>query len=338
MSWNQRSALLLLAASLALVSCAGSPRPLPAAAPSQTPAQALKPQHARPTETVERIFTAIREGDIEAMRACLASCDTLDMPVAVDARDHAATPLMFAVDWNLNEEGLRAEMARALLEAGSDPDVENDAGLSAFDYALFYGRTGAVERVLLEGGADPFHADPTGRAALANHIEGLPNVVGMRLLLERGADPEALARAVMIFLQRRFDAWSPTVYEDGELAALEGLFRDAAKAAMGAELASSERAGEPFIFWIVRECMKLSAETFAGVAMDAATLGVDFAAVNEAGLSLFACAPALILNPKTPGEILEAMLALQAQSALEKANAAAKKPHPDPDAVFPGPR
>ena len=72
-----------------------------------------------------------------------------------------STPLMTAATFG------RIDMARALAEAGANPDLTNNDGSTALHAAAFFGRT-AIVRILLDQGVDLAVVNNAGSTALAS--------------------------------------------------------------------------------------------------------------------------------------------------------------------------
>lgn len=122
----------------AVLACSGL---LLCAAPSQ------------PETPSDKLFQAVRAGDVAAVRSALAAGGE------VNAKDpEGATPLMYAAFYPAN-----ADCLRLLLEHGADPNAANVFGASA----LIWG-TGNLEKVklLVEHGADVNARSKLGKSAL----------------------------------------------------------------------------------------------------------------------------------------------------------------------------
>lgn len=126
------------------------------------------------------IDDAVRSGDIEAVRALLASDSAIDLDTP--SRD-ALTPLLRAAQSN------DVALARVLLEAGADADASNRYGVSPLWLAAT-NRSAELVELLLEHDADPGIAMPHGETPLmAAARSGDPESI--RLLVAAGADPNA---------------------------------------------------------------------------------------------------------------------------------------------------
>lgn len=155
-----RATILL---TLLFVGCrpmADSPLARAAAAGAQGEVEALLASGADPNAPGGRgvmpLHAAARNGRVGVIGALVRA------GAAIDRRDEAAngwTPLMHAIHKN------RPEAARALLEAGADPNARSRGGTSALLMAAGYGQT-VIVRELLARGADPRAEMPGGQNAL----------------------------------------------------------------------------------------------------------------------------------------------------------------------------
>src|SRR5947209_4388158 len=94
-------------------------------------------------EQYESVFEARRRGGVEAVGELLRS------GVSANARGQwRQTPLMVAA-WGGN-----TEMVRALLEAGADPNAQDDTGSTALVHAMETRCTEDLVRALIDAGAD----------------------------------------------------------------------------------------------------------------------------------------------------------------------------------------
>ncbi len=123
---------------------------------------------------VSPLITAVRTGDVAAVRALLAE------PVDVNARqpDGAA-----ALHWAVHHEDVVA--ADLLIGAGADADAANDLGVTPLLMACRRGHGGLVAR-LLAAGADANAALPSGETALMAAARA-GSVDAVNALLARGA-------------------------------------------------------------------------------------------------------------------------------------------------------
>lgn len=130
-----------------------------------------------PDENAQRLIDRIRRADREAVRR-----EVERNAAIVNARGHAgSTPLMYAALYG--DTGL----VGAMLKAGADPNVRNDAGATALMWAVEHVD---VVQLLLRAGADPNAASLFDRRTalrLAAMQAGSAPVV--ELLLARGAKP-----------------------------------------------------------------------------------------------------------------------------------------------------
>ena len=118
-----------------------------------------------------RLHDAAREGDLDAIAALLAE------GLPLDARDAAGrTPVMAAT------VARETASVRVLLEAGADPDIQDDRLDSVFLYA---GAEGLLDilRLANEAGADPTITNRFGGTALIPACER-GHVAVVRYLLE----------------------------------------------------------------------------------------------------------------------------------------------------------
>src|SRR5688500_12446745 len=123
----------------------------------------------------ERVYTAIREGDLTTLRTLVLK------GVSRDAQGQ--TPLMLAAAFG------SVDAVRALIGAGADVRASGNGGLTALHLAA---DNAAKTRLLLDAGADVNVASQLGRTPLmvAASVNGGAEVV--RLLLAKGADVNAV--------------------------------------------------------------------------------------------------------------------------------------------------
>ena len=129
-----------------------------------------------------KAFSALRRGDRQGFLAAIAAnprLSTLRGP-------GGATPLMIAALYG------DASLMTALLAAGADPNVVNDAGATALHWSA-----GDIEkvRVLLAHGADVDARSNDGRTPLLAAAAVRGNSAVVALLLDKGANPSAFSAA-----------------------------------------------------------------------------------------------------------------------------------------------
>jgi hypothetical protein len=165
--------LLALAGLLGTLAWRSARAPAPSAGPGAAP--------------IERLVVAARDGDAAIVRSLAASGVDLDQPVG----GNGWTPLLHAVHTR-SRTG-----ARALLEAGADPNRPGSGGQRPLLMASAYGDAGMVA-LLLEAGADPRLGGQGWRNALEAALTGSLDIDGLtfsrcqpgtvRVLLERAPD------------------------------------------------------------------------------------------------------------------------------------------------------
>ncbi|GMH36877.1 hypothetical protein BSKO_04750 [Bryopsis sp. KO-2023] len=122
------------------------------------------------------LFDAAGAGDLVEVKELISKGADLSF------MDSEMTPLMFAA-----QEG-RETMVEFLIEAGSDPDAENEDGMSALFFAAQEGRLEVI-KILARAGANMDLKDNTGTTVLIiEATDGRSNVV--ETLLESGADTD----------------------------------------------------------------------------------------------------------------------------------------------------
>ena len=109
----------------------------------------------------------------------------------VSTRGGFGTPLHWTVNPRFANgplmDGDRGEMARAMLQAGGDPNMADRNGKTPLHFAAEIGNDRIVDAMLRHGG-DPNHADNNGLTAL-HHAAVAGHSQIMERLLRRGADP-----------------------------------------------------------------------------------------------------------------------------------------------------
>lgn len=133
------------------------------------------------------LIQAIRAGDLDALSALLAEHPGL-AEARLEDRRGSRTPLHVATDWpGYFPNG--PEVVRALLAAGADPDAdsENPFGVRPLHAAAAAGDHDSA-RALLEAGADPNVRQQGGYTPLHSAAHS-GDVELVRLLLVHGADP-----------------------------------------------------------------------------------------------------------------------------------------------------
>ena len=128
-----------------------------------------------PGDLEKRLFTAVKNGDADAVRALL------DEGANPDARDKYEQTALY-----LASENGYAEIVKILLDRGADPNVRNGGAGTA----LKHSKTPEIATLLLTRGADVNAADSNNMTALAwAASDGRTDVA--RVLLEHGAEVDA---------------------------------------------------------------------------------------------------------------------------------------------------
>src|SRR5579871_2580173 len=133
---------------------------------------------APPDPQATRIMEALRRGDRRQFDKLLR-----DDPNAGDRKGPGgSTPLMYAALYG------DAASVRRLLEAGSDPNLANEAGATALMWAV---DDAEKTRLLIDHGANPNALSGEGRTALIIAAGRFGAVGVVKTLLDHGADPSA---------------------------------------------------------------------------------------------------------------------------------------------------
>ena len=140
------------------------------------------------TGSAEMIHLMARKGDVDKVLAEIEKGNEVDLPSTSGARFAGSSPLVVAARFG------RADVVKALLESGADPNYRLPDFESAHTYAtpLFTasgnGHTEVV-RILLEAGADATVVDPWRGSAL--HIARLREHRDIGALLQEAGSPES---------------------------------------------------------------------------------------------------------------------------------------------------
>jgi ankyrin repeat protein len=138
-----------------------------------------------PDEAAVKMNELIRASQFQPARHADVLAQIQAKPSIVNARGSGgATPLMSAALYG------DIELLTAMLEAGGNPNLRNDAGASALLWAVDDLRK---VRLLLDHGADVNAASNFGRTTLSLAAGGPNSAPLVALLLERGAKPSAAA-------------------------------------------------------------------------------------------------------------------------------------------------
>ncbi len=146
-----------------------------------------------------RIFTAVKAGDLDALNALLAGD-----PGLASAREDGVSAVLVAL-YHRQDGALDALLAAGAevgpLEAAAlgdvtrlDPDARGADGFTALHLAAFFGGADAV-RALLRAGADPdADAENPLRVRPLHSAVASRDREAVRALLEAGADPNVVQR------------------------------------------------------------------------------------------------------------------------------------------------
>jgi ankyrin repeat protein len=135
-----------------------------------------------PDPKAVRLMDALRAGDRTLFKTLLS-----EDPKAANLRGReGSTPLMAAAIYG------EVEDVRALLDAGADPNLRNEAGATALLYAV---DDLEKTRLLLKAKADPNLRSEDGRTPLLSATMRFGALDVVTLLLEAGADPSATAHS-----------------------------------------------------------------------------------------------------------------------------------------------
>lgn len=129
---------------------------------------------------------ACDDADVAAARLCLEQGLDVNRPVVFKDRTGTQNvyPLMCAC--GIWDSAVAAELVKLLLDAGADPNAQDDDG----DTALIYASDTPVIRMLLDAGADATLCSHTGESAL--HRPGrFDDAEAVRLLIRAGAPVNA---------------------------------------------------------------------------------------------------------------------------------------------------
>lgn len=140
-------------------------------------------------EQFKKIDAAFREGDLAALRAAVEDPDRIP-------NGRMSSTIGNCLEYAIYHSPLR--FLRELLEAGADPNYDDNSGFPPLIAALSAGRVepGAAARtdvpdileLLLSFGADPNQRGINDYTPLHMAV-GEGNLPALKLLLERGADP-----------------------------------------------------------------------------------------------------------------------------------------------------
>jgi ankyrin repeat protein len=177
-----------------------------------------------------RLLTAIRSGDVRAVKAQLGAGVSLDTPA-----DEGLTPLMYAV------MTAGPPVMRALLDAGAGVNTSNAEGITALHMAAF---DLEKTRLLIERGANVNAATQAGETPLIIAADRPGSSEIIALLIAKGADPSARPPSGFTALLRA--AYS------GDAAAMRLLTANGVKVADNPDLARSAAFGH------CRECLEIA--------------------------------------------------------------------------------
>jgi ankyrin repeat protein len=122
------------------------------------------------------LMSNLRSGDTAAFRRALAAAPAAATRQGADG----ITPLMYAALYGTVDE------VRALLAAGADPNIRNEAGATALMWAA---DDVGKAKVLIDRGADVNARSLDGRTPLMLAAARAGSSAVLRLLLDKGADP-----------------------------------------------------------------------------------------------------------------------------------------------------
>lgn len=148
----------------------------PDALSGETPAAPPDPQAAR-------LMAALRAGDRQAFTRSLRE----DPKVVNRKGPGGSTPLMYAALYG------DSDSVRRLLEGGADPNLRNEAGVTALMWAT---ADPEKSRLLLERGADPNARSDDARTPLMIAAGRFGSTDVVKLLLDRGANPSVKAHSL----------------------------------------------------------------------------------------------------------------------------------------------
>ena len=130
-----------------------------------------------------RLLTAVKAGDVEAVRTMLQPSTDVD----VNAPQADGTT---ALHWAVRVDS--SELVQLLLRAGADVTVANRYGVTPMSLAAVNGNAVVLE-TLLDAGADPNTALPEGETVLMTAAR-TGDVEALKVLVSRGADVNAHER------------------------------------------------------------------------------------------------------------------------------------------------